>query len=180
MQPRMGTARCWRAAGLASAVGCAALLAAACTPSRPPHAGPPKSPPVASAPAFPLRSLAARYLVIASAGNRRLDADFGRLHGPDGRDAGADRAALRDIAATERTFDQRLAAIAFPPGIENAARSLISQNESRAALTAAAAGLSSVSQIRAVEPFLTAANGPVEAAVKVIRSKLGLPPPSTS
>jgi hypothetical protein len=176
----MGTARFVRAAALLSAVGCAALLAAACTPGRPPHAVPPKSPAVASAPAFALRALAARYLVIASAGNRRLDADFGRLHGPDGRDAAADRAALRDIAATERTFDQKLAAIAFPPGIQNAARSLISQNQSRAALTAAAAGLSSVSQIQAVEPLLTAANGPVEAAVKVIRSKVGLPPPATS
>ncbi len=61
--------------------------------------------------------LARRYLAIAVPANHRLDTEV------DGytRDARADLAAaesdLRAEAATERWFDRRLAAIAFPPGI---------------------------------------------------------------
>jgi hypothetical protein len=181
IQVRTDTAGLTRAATLPCAVlGCAALLAAACAAGPPLHAAPRSSPAVASGPAPARQVLAARYTAIASAGNRRLDTDFDQLDGPDDQDLTADRAALRDIVVTERTFDRRLAGIAFPPGIEKAARSLVAVNQSRTALTAEAAGLSSISQLRAFRPLLAAANGPVEVAVRVIRSKLGLPPPETS
>ena len=42
-----------------------------------------------------------------------------------------------------------------------------------------AAGSASLSQLQAFERQLTAANGPVEDAVIVLRSQLGLPPPDT-
>ena len=90
------------------------------------------------------------------------------------------RADLRDAAATERLFDQRLARIAFPAGTETIARLLVISNQARSELTATAAGLASLTQLQAFERQLTAANGPVEDAVIVLRSQLGLPPPNTS
>jgi hypothetical protein len=114
------------------------------------------------------------------AGNRRLEIDFGRLDGRDRWDLAAARADLRDAAATERLFDQRLAGIAFPAGTETIARLLILSNQARSALTEAAASSVSLAQLRACERRLAAANAPVEEAVAVIRSQLGLPPPDTS
>ena len=126
------------------------------------------------------QELAARYLAIAAAGNRRLETDFDRLNGPDRADLPAARADLQDAAATERVFDQQLARIAFPAETEMIARLLVMSNQARSGLTAAAAGSVSLSQLHAFERQLAAANGPVEDAVVVIRSQLGLPPPDTS
>ncbi len=63
---------------------------------------------------------------------------------------------------------------------ETIARLLILSNRARSELTEAAAHSVSLAQLRAYERQLTAANGPVEEAVGVIRSHLGLPPPDTS
>ena len=126
------------------------------------------------------RALAARYLAFAAAGNRRLEADFDRLNGPDRADLAAARADLRNVAATERLFDQRLARIAFPAGTERIAWLLVMSNQARSGLTAAAAGSASLSRLSASERQLAAANGPVEDAVIVLPSRLGLPPPDTS
>ena len=63
---------------------------------------------------------------------------------------------------------------------ETVARLLVTANEARARLTTAAAASTSLSQLHRYEPRLTAANQPVEEAVRVIRSQLGLPPPETS
>ena len=125
-------------------------------------------------------ALAAGYLAIAAAGNRRLEADFDRLNGHDRADLAAARADLQDAAATERAFDQRLARITFPAQTETIARLLVITNQSRSRLTAAAAASVSLAQLRAFERQLAAANGPVEDAVTVLRSRLSLPPPDTS
>jgi hypothetical protein len=123
---------------------------------------------------------AAEYLAIARAGNRRLERDFDALAGHDrGRLAAAD-ADLRDIAATERLFDHRLADIAFPPEIDRTARQLITANHSRAMLTQTAAAAASLGRLHRYLPLLARANEPVEAAVRLIRGQLGLPPPETS
>jgi hypothetical protein len=123
---------------------------------------------------------AAEYLTIARAGNRRLERDFDALAGRDhGRLAAAD-ADLRDIAATERWFDRRLAGITFPPEIERTARQLIIANQSRAILTQTAAAAASLGHMHRYLPLLARANEPVEAAVRLIRGQLGLPPPETS
>jgi hypothetical protein len=126
------------------------------------------------------RQLAARYLRIAEAGNRRLEVDFDRLHTQDRRDLAAARADLRDAAATERLFDRRLLAIPFPPAIEAVARTLFRLNEARARLTAASAASASLPQLREYEQLLAGANVGVERAVRLIRRRLGLPPPETS
>jgi hypothetical protein len=128
----------------------------------------------------PRQAPAARYLAIAEAGNRRLEIDFDGLHGRDRRNLAAAAADLRDAAATERLFDRRLLAIAFPPPTEAAARVLFRVNQARASLTLRAAASTSLRQLGGYEQRLNAANRPVEQEVRLIRRQLGLPPPETS
>ena len=126
------------------------------------------------------RSVAAQYLAMPKAGNRRLDHDFDRLHGPDRHDLRRSRADLRDIAAAEHFFDRRLLRIKFRPRVERTARSLYRSNQRRAMLTITAAGSSSLPAVRAYESLLDSANRPVERAVRTLRRELGLPPPPSS
>jgi hypothetical protein len=131
------------------------------------------------APSQPSRPAAA-YLAIATAGNKRLEADFDRLHGPDRANLAAAKSDLRDIAATERRFDQRLSALALPPGAAADAHALIRANEARAALTGQAAASATPGRLAAEQRRLDAANVPVERAVRAIRAELGLPAPDLS
>jgi hypothetical protein len=77
-------------------------------------------------------------------------------------------------------FDRRLLRIVFPTETERVARLLYWVNQARARLTTAAAASTSLRQLHAYEQRLTAANRPVEQAVRTIRRQLGLPPPPTS
>ncbi len=177
-----GPARAWRRAGAGVALGCAALLAAGCAGSDRPAAAAPASPaaPAGQALSPAQRKMAARsYLAIALPANRRLETDFDGLDDHRG-DLAAAQADLRDAAATERRFDRRLLALKLPAATETVARLLVTTNEARVRLTTAAAASTSLSQLHRYEPRLTAANQPVEEAVRVIRSQLGLPPPETS
>ena len=175
-------ARAWRHAGAGVVLSCAALLAAGCAGDGRPAATPPASP---AAPAVQTLSPAQRkaaarsYLAIARPANRRLETDFDGLDNHRGNLAAA-QADLRDAAATERQFDRRLLALNLPAATGTVARVLVTANEARARLTTAAAASTSLSQLHRYEPRLTAANRPVEDAVRVIRSQLGLPPPETS
>jgi hypothetical protein len=126
------------------------------------------------------QALAARYLAIAEAGNRRLDHDFDPLEGRDRNNLIRAQADLRDAAATERLFDRRLLQIPFPAATERIAQRLYRINQARATLTAAAAVATSLRWLHSYEPALEAANEPVEEAVEAIRRLLGLPPPETS
>ena len=157
------------AAGLATA--CAVLLAAGCASSQPPQA---------HIVAASTRALAARYLAIALPANRQLDHAFNGLAASENKDLAAAEADLRSAAGTERRFDRQLIAITFPPRTEPIVRLLFDVNEARAALTDTAAASVSLRQLRGYQQRLDAANEPVEDAVKVIRSQLGLPPPETS
>ena len=174
----------WRRAGAGLVLAGAALLAAGCGGAGQPAAtsSAPASHAAPSAPALSpaQRKTAARsYLAIALPANRRLDADFDGLDDNHNNLAAAE-AALRDAAATERQFDRRLLALRLPAATETVARLLVTANEARARLTTAAAASTSLSQLHKYEPRLTAANRPVEEAVRVIRSQLDLPPPETS
>lgn len=169
---------CAAAAALVMLTGCASSAPSA--PVSSVHAAASLSPSGRPATGAARQALAARYLAIAVAGNRRLEIDFDRLDGRDRSDLAAARADLRDAAATESLFDHRLAGIAFPASTEEIVRLLITSNQARSRLTLAAAGSASLAQLRGYERQLTAANGPVEDAVTVIRSQLGLPPPDTS
>lgn len=126
------------------------------------------------------RALGVRYLVIATAGNRRLNADFDPLEGRDRNDLARAKADLRDAAATERLFDRRLLRVVFSSETERVAHDLYRVNQARARLTTVAAASTSLRRLHAYERRLDAANRPVEQAVKTIRLQLGLPPPPTS
>jgi hypothetical protein len=157
-------------------VVCAVVVVAGCAGHGP--ASSPDRP--AAAQTLSQQQAAHRYLVIAEAGNRRLDTDFGRLAGKDRARLGAANADLADAAATERLFDRRLSAIAFAPAAEAAARLLYRLNQARAGLTATAATSVTLAQLRGWQRRLSQSNAEVEQAVRVLRSQLGLPPPSTS
>jgi hypothetical protein len=126
------------------------------------------------------RALAARYLAIAQPANHHLDHDFDGLKDHEGDNLAAAEADLRAAAATERRFDWQLIAITFPPPTEPIVRLLYAANQARAALSMTAAATTSLRQLRGYQTRLDAANEPVEEAVRVIRSQLGLPPPDTS
>jgi hypothetical protein len=162
-----------------------AVLAAGCSgaPAHPASAGRPPASPRATpglATGAQREALAARYLAIARAGNKRLEVEFDRLHAEDRRRLAAAHRDLREIAATERLFDQRLLGIRFPAATERIARFLNWVNQARARMTAAAASSPSLARLRAEERRLTEANKPVEQAVAILRSQLGLPPPEPS
>ncbi len=122
-------------------------------------------------------ALAARYLAIARAGNRGLDASLDPLQDRDRNRLAAAKQDLRRAAAVEQTFDRRLLRIPFPSATERVARRLYRVNQDRASLTRAAATSTSLRQLQAYLPRLDAANRPVEQAVRTIRRQLGLPPP---
>jgi hypothetical protein len=122
---------------------------------------------------------AGAYLRIAVAANKRLDADFDRVQGPDRADLASSAADLRDIAATELQFDQQLAALVLPPGPESWSHALITANEARAALTTQAAAGKSLARLASYQRPLAAENVPVEQAAIGIRADLGLPAPDT-
>ncbi len=178
-----------RSAATAVAVAAVTVLATGCTggAARPSAAPAPVSPAGharATAAALPVgaqrRALAARYLAIAKAGNRRLETEFGNLQKRDRNRLAAAHRDLLQVAATERLFDKRLRGIAFPASTERIAQFLYWANQARASMTAGAAAASSLAQLHADERRLTLANKPVEQAVAIIRSQLGLPPPETS
>ncbi|MGE5288813.1 MAG: hypothetical protein ACM3ML_16765 [Micromonosporaceae bacterium] len=98
--------------------GYAAVLATGCGAGQLAPSAAPKTPAAGRlATGSQRQQLAVRYLVIARAGNRRPDADFGRLQGRDRNRLAAAAADLRDIAATERLFDPLLRQIGFPRGM---------------------------------------------------------------
>ena len=160
-----------------------ALLAAGCASSGPPARSPASRSPAARGTATTtaeLTAMAARYLAIARPANRELDHEFDGFddHIKDG-DLAAARADLRAAVVTERRFDRQLIALSFPPRTEPFVRLLYRVNQARAALTSTAAGVTSLRELRGYQLRLDAANEPVEAAVRVIRGQLGLPPPDT-
>ena len=167
------------------------LLATGCASGQPPGpaarsttATPATPVPASTAPAAlgaaARRAPAARYLAIAQPANHQLDHDFDGLKDHEGDNLAAAAADLRAAAATERRFDRQLIAITFPPPTEPIVRLLYAANQARAALSMTAAATTSLRQLRGYQTRLDAANEPVEEAVRVIRSQLGLPPPDTS
>ena len=172
---RLATAR--RAAAAGMILGCTGVqpVAAAGSATHSPPAGKP-----GLAVGHARRRLAAGYMAIARPANRRLETDLEGIEHRDRNDLAAATADLRDAAATERMFDRQLLAMRLPPATEAVARQLVTANEARARLTDQAATSASLRQLRQYERRLDAANRPVEDAVRVIRSQLGLPPPETS
>src|SRR5437764_12195065 len=104
--------------GTAAAVpGLAALFGAGCGTGRLSPQAQETAPRTATksglATGSPRRALGARYLVIAGAGNRRLNADFDPLETRDANDLVRAKADLADAAAAERLFHRRLHRLNF-------------------------------------------------------------------
>ncbi len=180
---RSGRPRC--AALAATTAATVAVLAAGCSggPAKPASPGKPAashSAVAGLAVGAQRQALAARYLAVAQAGNKRLEVEFDRLREEDRIRLAAAHRDLREIAATERLFDRRLLSLPFPAASERIARFLYWVNQARASMTAAAASSPSLARLHADERRLTEANQPVEQAVAILRSRLGLPPPETS
>jgi hypothetical protein len=163
-----------RAAVATLAAASAVVLAVGCASSHPP------SKQAASPSTTPPGTAAQRYMAIALPANHQLDHEFDGLKDHEKDNLAAARADLRAAAATERRFDRQLIAITFLPRTEPFVRLLYAVNQARAALTSTAAAATSLTELRGYQKRLDAANGPVEDAVRVIRSQLGLPPPDTS
>jgi len=121
-----------------------------------------------------------RYLRIAEPANGCLEIDFDRLAGPDRAHLAGAQRDLRDAASTERMFDREVLTLSLPPAVEVTARDMVRANESRARLTLTFSADHSLQQLAHDETILTAADEPVEEAVRSVRRQLGLPPPSTS
>jgi len=130
-----------------TAAAVAVLAGCSSGPARPAPAGKPAvshSATAGLAAGAPRKALAARYLAIAQAGNRRLEVEFNRLHKEDRLRLAAAHRDLREIAGTERLFDQRLLDIPFPAATDRIARFLNWVNQARAGMTAAAASAPSL------------------------------------
>jgi hypothetical protein len=177
-----------RAVSAGAAAACGTLVLAACgtrapaispvpAAARPQHSA--NSSAAASA-AVPEAALAARYLAIARPANERLDRDFDGLEDASRDDLQAAAADLRNAAATERRFDWQLLRLPLPATEETIAHVMVTANESRARLSDRAAAAATLTVLHRYLRRLTAANAPVEDAVRVIRAQLGLPPPETS
>ncbi len=168
---------------LIGAVLCCLIPAAAGCASGGAGAAPATAAPAGSRTAAPspgLRALAADYLAIAEPANHRLDVEVSAFADHSRHDLAAAEHALRAEAATERSFDRKLAAISFPPPIEATARALIRVNEVRARLALRQAAASSLPALLSFTASHKAADAEVEAQVRMIRSELGLPPPEPS
>jgi hypothetical protein len=169
-------ARTVRYSAAALALGCVVLLTGGCSALSSSQAQP-RQP---ASDSLSVKSERARYLEIAGEANRKIGPmmdKLPRLMRTNIADSDADMWA---IAASERLFDSRLLRIHFSPDVEPIARQLYSANQSRAAITADAADAVSFQELRHDRIRLLQANAPLEAAVRAIRKKLGLPPPSTS
>jgi hypothetical protein len=166
-----------RSARITTAALCAVVAAAGCASGSSTQSNLPAG---SSSPSANLRSLGADYLAIAEPANHMLDVEVDAYADNARRHLAAAEMALREEAATERNFDRQLAAISFPPAIEVTARALIRVNEIRARLTLKQAAAHSIPALLSFTATHDAADAELEAQVRIIRSELGLPPPSTS
>ena len=126
------------------------------------------------------KALATAYMAIALPANHRLDKDVDSYNDHARNDLAIAEADLRQEAATERWFDQRLLKIAFPSAIAAIARALVRVNNQRIALTTEQARATTISKLLAFNARHRAADAAVEVQVRIIRKQLGLPPPGNS
>lgn len=134
----------------------------------------------AAHPTAGMKALAARYLVIARPANHGLDVEVDGYGDAQRDDLARARADLVAEVATERHFDAQLLAIPFPGRIAGTVRALVRANLARIAFTEHQADAPSLARMRQLDHRHHAADAAVEAQVRLIRSWLGLPPPSSS
>ena len=137
---------------------------------------PPSSPPLTTA---QRRKLARQYLAVAEPANKALDHEVDEFEDAQHDDLAKAIDALHGQARVERSFDQKLAAIDFPPPVSTVAHLLVLANQDRIALTLREAKATSVAGLATFRKRHAAADEAVERQVRLIRKLLGLPPPDT-
>jgi hypothetical protein len=179
----------WAAAGSVAAV--LALALAGCSSGAPSAPSPSPSPadtpaasasPSASSPPLTTaqrRKLARQYLAVAEPANKALDHEVDAFEDARHDDLARAIDALHGQARVERSFDQKLAAIDFPPPVSTIAHLLVLANQDRIALTLQEAKATSVAGLATFRKRHAAADEAVERQVRLIRKLLGLPPPDT-
>ena len=150
--------------------------AAAAAPSASPSA-PSSPPPLTSA---QRRKLARLYLAVAEPASKALDHEVDAFDDAQHDDLAKAIAALHGQVRIERSFDRKLAEIAFPPPVDVIAHLLALANRQRIALTLQEAKATSVAGLATIRKRHAAADEAVERQVRLIRKLLGLPPPETS
>ena len=137
---------------------------------------PPSSPPLTTA---QRRKLARQYLAVAEPANKALDHEVDEFEDAQHDDLAKAIDALHGQARVERSFDQKMAAIDFPPPVSMIAHLLVLANQDRIALTLQEAKATSVAGLATFRKRHAAADEAVERQVRLIRKLLGLPPPDT-
>jgi hypothetical protein len=170
-----------------------ALALAGCSSSGPsapsPSPAPPDTPAASASPSAPpsspplttaqRRKLARQYLAVAVPANKALDHEVDEFEDAQHDDLAKAIDALHGQARVERSFDQKLAAIDFPPPVSTIAHLLVLANQDRIALTLQEAKATSVAGLATFRKRHAAADEAVERQVRLIRKLLGLPPPDT-
>jgi len=143
----------------------------------PPPTAPPAAAPAASA---RLAAAARSYLAVATPSDKQLDAEEDAYADDERDDLAAAKAELRAQVATERLFDQELAAIKFPAPVEATAQALIRANEARFRVTLRQARAKTLTALRALDGARKAGDAAVEVQAELIRKQLHLPPVPSS
>jgi hypothetical protein len=137
---------------------------------------PPSSPPLTTA---QRRKLARQYLAVAEPANKALDHEVDEFEDAQHDDLAKAIDALHGQARVERSFDQKLAAIDFPPPVSTIAHLLVLANQDRIALILQEAKATSVAGLATFRKRHAAADEAVERQARLLRKLLGLPPPGT-
>ena len=171
----MTLAGCGSGGAASPSLSPARSTAAAASPSAAPAS--PSATPLTSA---QRRKLARQYLAVAGPANKALDHEVDAFDEAQRDDLARAVVALHRQVRIERSFDRKLAAIAFPPPADVIAHLLVLANQQRIALTLQEAKATSVAGLAAFRKRHAAADEAVERQVRLIRKLLGLPPPETS
>lgn len=139
-----------------------------------------RPPPPISAAARQRAALARDYLAIANPSDKQLDGEEDAYTDNEKDNLAAAKLDLRHEVATERLFDQQLAAIKFPAATESIAQALIKANVHRFQVTLRQARSKTLTQLQSLDARRETGDAAVEAEVAAIRKALGLPPEATS
>jgi hypothetical protein len=123
-----------------------------------------------------VQMLTSKYVAVVTPANQQLGADEAAYSANENRDLAAARVALTAEAASDSALGRGLAGIDFPPAVAPLARTLVRDNQARAALVATQARSSSLSQLRSYDHRVQAANATVEAQMQLVLKALQKPP----
>jgi hypothetical protein len=126
-------------------------------------------------PAHHVITLADKYLAIAGPADRQLNAEEKSFLASERSNLVAAESDLLAEVTTIRSFDQRLAALAFPAAITATVRALIRADQSRTSLIARQARSASLKRLQSFDGRIQAANAAVAADASLLSKALNAP-----